>query len=248
MSRTFLIVFSAFYFLLLAVHVFAGEFGPRSAAPEFYHLLARLTKPLLLLSLIGVTAAVVRRTVLSPFAYWLSAGLVLSLAGDVLLMFQSVAESYFTFGLAAFLCGHIAYIVAFTRTYRRDHEVELLRKQGWLLVAVAGYAVYFFSQLAPSLGSMIAPVMLYTIVITLMLLMALSRFGKVCNASFWPVTAGAALFVASDSVLAWNKFAEDVPFSHFWIMGLYGTAQFLIAAGGWRQLADEAEKAAAHNI
>lgn len=243
-----MVVFSAFYFLLLGVHVFSGEFGPHSDAPALFLSVTRITKPLLLLSLIGVTAAVVQRTVLSPFAYWLSAGLVFSLAGDVLLMFQSAADFYFTLGLAAFLLGHIAYIVAFTRTYRRDHEVELLRKQGWLLVLVAGYAVYFFSQLAPSLGPMIAPVMLYTVVITLMLLMALSRFGKVCDASFWPVTAGAALFVASDSVLAWNKFAEDVAFSHFWIMGLYGTAQFLIAAGGWRQLADEASKASTEHV
>lgn len=240
MSKRALTVFGALYFLLLSVHVFAGEYGPHSEASDFYLLFTKISKPLLLISLTAATAAVVSKTDLTPFARWMLFALIFSLAGDVLLIFQSNAEMYFTLGLTAFLIGHIGYIVAFTRTYRRDHEVELLRKQGWLLVLVAGYAVYFFGKLAPSLGSMIAPVMLYTVVITLMLLMALSRFGKVCDASFWPVVAGAALFVASDSVLAWDKFAGEVAFSHFWIMGLYGTAQFLIVAGGWRQLRDEA--------
>lgn len=46
--------------------------------------------------------------------------------------------------------------------------------------------------------------------------------------------AGSLLFVASDTVLAWNMFVEAVPYSGVLIMTTYYGAQLLIA----RSLAD----------
>jgi uncharacterized membrane protein YhhN len=50
------------------------------------------------------------------------------------------------------------------------------------------------------------------------------------------MASGAVLFVASDSILAWNKFVNHVPHSHLLIMGTYGLAQWGIAMGAVIQI------------
>lgn len=236
-----LLPFSLFYFALLTLHVYAGQFGPYSFDhADLFDEIKNITKPFLVGSLLVWVGYYAKRHGLGKFSRWLIAGMALCLLGDVLLIFQAVDAMWFTWGLGAFLIGHIAYSVSFTRTHRSDHEVALLKQKGWLLVLVAGYAVYFFSRISPSLGTMVAPVMLYTVVISVMVLLALNRYGKVCDRSFWPVAAGAAIFVVSDSVLAWNKFVVPLDFSHLYIMATYGSAQFLIAIGGIFQIVDQA--------
>jgi uncharacterized membrane protein YhhN len=234
-------LFSFLYFALLVLHLYAGQFGPYAQENSaLFEMVESITKPLLVLSLLVWFGFSAKHYHFSKFAKWLIVGMVFCLIGDVLLMFQEEDGKWFTWGLGAFLVGHIAYSTAFTRTHRRDHEVALLKQKGWLLVLVAGYAVYFFSRISPSLGPMIAPVMLYTVVISVMVLLALNRYGKVCDRSFWPIAAGASIFVVSDSLLAWNKFVSPMDYSHIYIMASYGTAQFLIAVGGVFQVIDQA--------
>jgi uncharacterized membrane protein YhhN len=236
-------LFVALYICLLSTHVYAGQWGVTDVfnAP-FFELVAYISKPGLLISLVLWVLADIYKVDLSAFAKWILIGLLFSLCGDAFLMFQADHDGFFELGLGSFLMAHIAYIIAFTRTHRRDHEVQLLRQQGWLLMIVVGYGVYFFSKLSPHLGGMTAPVMCYTLAITVMLLMALNRFGKVCNRSFWPITGGAAMFVASDSLLAWNKFVHLLTFSHVLIMLTYGLAQLLIAYGALMQIRDQARQ------
>lgn len=236
-----LLPFSLFYFSLLTVHVYAGEFGRHSLDfGDTFDALKNFTKPVLVISLLLWVGYYAVQKGLTKFSKWLIVGLLLCLGGDILLIFQEQDAMWFSLGLASFLLGHIAYSISFTRTHRHDHEVALLKQKGWLLVLVAGYAVYFFSRISPSLGTMVAPVMLYTVVISVMVLLALNRYGKVCDRSFWPIAAGAAIFVVSDSVLAWNKFVSPVEYSHLSIMATYGGAQFLIALGGVFQVVDQA--------
>jgi len=236
-----LLPFTIFYFILLILHVYAGEFGVYLLDyGETFDAIKNFTKPVLLISLLAWVGYFAVQKGLTKFSKWLIVGLVFCLGGDVFLIFQEQDSMWFSLGLGSFLLGHIAYSIAFTRTHRHDHEVALLKQKGWLLVLVAGYAVYFFSRISPSLGAMVAPVMLYTIVISVMVLLALNRYGKVCNRSFWPIAIGAAIFVVSDSVLAWNKFVSPLEFSHVYIMATYGMAQFLIALGSVFQVVDEA--------
>ena len=156
-------------------------------------------------------------------------------------MFQSVHDGYFIAGLISFLLAHLFYLWAFTITYLNNHEIALIKRQGWVLVLVIGYGILFFREIKEHVGSLIGPVMLYTAAITIMLLMAVNRFGRVGRASFWLVASGAALFVASDSILAWNKFVESLPGSHFLIMLTYGVAQLLIVLGAIKQVEDTRE-------
>lgn len=226
-------VFSIVYLLLLAIHLLSGELDQA--------FLKALTKPALLSSLIAYFGLNTANFGKSKFGLFLLLGLVFSLGGDVLLMFQA-EEGFFMFGLGSFLIAHLFYIAAFTKTYEENHEIKLLKKYGWVMLVVVGYAYFFFNAIKDFLHDMVGPVLVYTMVISLMLLIALNRYKKVSGSSFTYVAVGAALFVASDSILAWNKFVRELDHAHLWIMMTYGLAQFGIAKGGVVQVRDQSVK------
>ena len=93
------------------------------------------------------------------------------------------------------------------------------------------YAGIMLWMLAPTLGPMLWPVVLYTATISAMLLAAMATEGQIPRyASYWLV-AGAALFVASDSVLAINKFYQSLQWAGAFIMITYAAAQWMIVQG-----------------
>jgi uncharacterized membrane protein YhhN len=90
--------------------------------------------------------------------------------------------------------------------------------------------------LLPYLGDMKLPVMIYGLVISYMLMMAMNMlFIKNKKAGQWMVT-GASLFVLSDSMLAINKFYQPFEAASVLIMLTYGLAQFFIVEGAIRYI------------
>ena len=89
--------------------------------------------------------------------------------------------------------------------------------------------------LAPGLGSMKLPVIVYAIVIHGMLAAALNRRLKVNRQSYWLVFSGAALFILSDSMIALNRFSFSFNMARIFIMSTYVLAQYLIAVGCLKQ-------------
>lgn len=75
------------------------------------------------------------------------------------------------------------------------------------------------------------PVLMYAIIITVMAIMAVNRYGKVNIFSFKLILYGALFFLLSDSALAVNKFAQPIPQAGVLIMGTYMIAQYLIVYG-----------------
>jgi uncharacterized membrane protein YhhN len=148
-----------------------------------------------------------------------------SVCGDVLLDMQS--PSFFIYGLFAFLVGHLFYIVLFFRYAKRPD-----RNGRWTIAGLAVLAcvmVWIFHGIPPAL---FAPVLSYIAVIITMSVGALlvpaeSRF------LFW----GALLFIASDIVLAVNKFLFPIPYGRVMNIGLYFIAQWTIITAAmtlWR--------------
>ncbi len=228
-------IFSIIYFLVLAIHIFAGE--------QDQGLIANISKPAILgLLIVYFLVDLLKNKKRDSFGYLILAGLVFSLGGDVFLIFQGEASMYFMLGLGSFLIAHILYITAFTKTYLVNHEIKFLQKYGWAMLLVVAYGWFFFNAIKDFLGPMIGPVLVYTMVISLMLLIALNRFRKVSTASFLWITVGALFFVASDSLLAWNKFVRELDHSHLLIMLTYGLAQYGITRGAVRQLRDVSSK------
>ncbi len=152
----------------------------------------------------------------------LGMALAFSSLGDALLDLDP--ERLFLRGLFAFLVAHFIYILLFVRNWARP-----LRPKGWqlaLLAAVLIYSLLLSQWLAPSLGSVAGPVMLYVCVITVMVVSAaLAGFSKP-----W-VYSGVILFLISDSILAVNKFKSPVPGREYLVWTTYYLAQYGIAIG-----------------
>ena len=197
-----------------------GEYrGPRA--------LVYLAKPL-------ATLLILALAVLAPpgadpqVARWIVAGLVFSLAGDVLLMLPA---DRFAAGLASFLVAHLCYIAAFTSQAGFQLAPLLLVP---LLVAV--WLVY--RRLAPGLGSLRIPVIVYIGVIVVMAWQALARCAVVPGAGPPLAAAGALLFAVSDSALALARFQGRFQGSQTVVYGTYFAAQWLIAVSLYAAPAD----------
>ena len=159
-------------------------------------------------------------TFVTKFDALLIGALVFSLGGDVFLMLPG---NYFIPGLGSFLVAHLFYIV-------------LLRQgQGWFpsrtaLLCVLGFGAVMYGVLWSSLGDPVLKVAVaaYVSVIALMTAQAIGRAVVLGDAAARWVAVGACVFMASDSLIAINKFLTPVPLSPLWILCTYYAAQMLI--------------------
>lgn len=163
-------------------------------------------------------------------ALWFGLGALLSLAGDVFLLWL---DRFFVFGLAAFLLAHIAYLIGFNTPLPPVTMWSLLLA---VIIGVSGVRVMrrlLMGVHASGQSRLAIPVALYGVVITLMLLSALltlsnAQWSALASAS---VSLGALFFYASDIVLAWNKFIQPMPRGRMLNIGLYHIGQILLIAG-----------------
>jgi len=158
----------------------------------------------------------------AAYTMGITAGLILSLGGDVALMFPS--QRAFTLGLALFLLAHLVYSLTFTLP-NGFHPPDLI--SGAVLLAVAA-ACYLY--LKPGLGSMKGPVLVYILVICFMAHRALSLFfgDAFTPAQAWLASAGAVLFLLSDWILAIDRFRHPLKRERLGLLAYYA-GQLLIA-------------------
>lgn len=160
------------------------------------------------------------------------AGLACALLGDVLLM---LPQDMFVAGLAMFLLAHLCFLAAWL-----DDSRFATKPIGWLLclLAAAGLLVTLWSGLAPPLRP---AVLVYALVLATMAGQALGRAWQhatprdvLAVPARWAAT-GALLFMASDSLLAWDRFRVALPLAPLWILGTYYPAIWAIARSVARQ-------------
>ncbi|MDR6176465.1 putative membrane protein YhhN [Nocardioides zeae] len=182
-----------------------------------------VVKPAALLAL--ATAALAGGALDSTAGVWLVVALLLGTAGDVLLLGDS--ERRFLGGLGAFLVGHLAYVACFATL---GISVSWWLAGGAVALAgalVAGRAVLPATFRSGGIG-LAAPVAAYMLVIGAMLVTA-------WGTGLALVAAGAAVFVASDTVLALDRFARPrdwvAPWPHVAVMVTYHLGQALIVVG-----------------
>lgn len=172
-----------------------------------------ITKPLT-----TVGAMVIAATAGGPHAATTVAviALALCLAGDLALL---PAIDQFVVGLAAFLLGHIAFIVMFAE----------LGFDRWPLagVAVAGCALLLGTVAVPIVRGAAAkgfgiPVRAYLAVICAM---------TICGwaTGNWLIMVGSAAFIISDTILGWGQFVAERAWMHVAIMVTYHLAIVALA-------------------
>jgi len=143
---------------------------------------------------------------------WLIAALCLGLLGDVYLM---LPVDLFVPGLAAFLLGHLAYIA--------DFHATLGWRLFWFAVVVgATFPVSGRIIGAVKEGNLRVAVIVYFAVISFM---AASAFASGLKLA----AVGAALFVASDAIIAWDRFVQPLPWGRVAIIVTYHLGQFGLA-------------------
>ena len=188
--------------------------------------IARLLKPFLLPILL---IAVYLSNTFSSKKILLTA-LTFSWIGDIVLLFANKGELYFIVGLVAFLISHVFYIVLFNQqavTTSISNKISFGAGIGLILL-------YFFgiiTTLGPKLGPLTVPVIVYAIVISSMLYFALKGSYQWNAIPYQSVLVGALFFIASDSILAFNKFYQPIPYASFLIMITYLAAQYGIVCG-----------------
>ena len=169
-------------------------------------------------------------------AFWFGLGVVFSLAGDVLLMLS--LDRFFLFGLIAFLFTHIWYTIGF-----RDAAAEMgFWSLLWsILISInVGRLLRQITEAMRARGQkkLIFPVIIYGTVISIMLYAAMSTIYDQDwrpSAAFF-VSLGAILFVASDVILAWNRFVSPLKSGRVWNILLYHLGQIGLIAGVISQL------------
>ena len=173
-------------------------------------------------------------------------GLVASSFGDVFLEFEdrnsgapdgAQGVDFFLLGLASFFVGHVAYVIAFWG----DALPPVLN-----CLPLGAYGAGLVAFLWPNVPEDTRiPVVAYAGVISLMAYRALSRHYTTARqrpgaASFLTGAVGALLFVASDSILAANKFLPtpllSAPWGRLAVMATYFAAQLAIAVSATSNL------------
>jgi uncharacterized membrane protein YhhN len=184
-------------------------------------------KPLATLCVIAWAASAVADDVVVK--RWIVAGLACSLAGDVALLWPVQG---FLAGLVSFLLGHLAYLVALTRRVRL--AAVPMAFVAW--AAVAGGVLSFLWHGVPQ--ALRVPVIVYVAALSAMAAQASTVWRMrvpAPDAARWGLVAlGGALFVASDAVLAIDKFVGGVPMPTLWNLSTYWLAQWLIARAAQR--------------
>jgi len=163
-------------------------------------------------------------------------GILFSLGGDVFLMLPD-EKKWFLPGLVSFLLAHVFYIVGL------NYVIPALNIFGiFLAISIALFVAQIYRRIAAGLHAsgqdkLRLPVLIYSIVISLMWLSALLTIFET-SWSTTPsllVSVGATLFVASDIILAWNRFVSPIKNGRLINLITYHLGQILLIVGAVMQ-------------
>lgn len=158
---------------------------------------------------------------LPRYRYAVVAGLSLGLLGDVLLMLPG--EVAFMAGLGSFLLGHVAYLQAW-----RQRAPLFAAAWPFALYGVLACAVFAFlwAHLPVDLR---VPVAVYVLALAMMAAQAAATWWRRRDRPSALAAIGGACFLASDAILAVDRFALPFLAAQALLLALYWLAQSSIA-------------------
>jgi uncharacterized membrane protein YhhN len=154
------------------------------------------------------------------YARAIGVGLLFSLSGDVWIMLPG---NRFVYGLVSFLIAHICYIFAFANGAPANSFP-------WPVFPLALIGVIILAYLWPALpAGMKAAVSLYVAIIVVMAGLAVNRAVAQFSTGTFSAAIGALLFMASDSILAIDRFRRPFHLAQAALLSTYYSAQLMIA-------------------
>lgn len=148
--------------------------------------------------------------------------LIFAWLGDVFLLGEG--SLYFALGLSSFMIMQILYTLIFLKDRQKPHSLFYPT-----LIFLILYCLSFNIYLAPNTGSLLIPVIIYSIAIAAMAFAAAIRIKN--SVAYKMILFGVILFVISDSILSINKFAGSFWKGGFFVMLTYMLAQYFIVEG-----------------
>jgi uncharacterized membrane protein YhhN len=211
------------YMLILMLHLFAQLLGYTSLQYGSKLVLLPLLMLFFYVQPFFETAAKTK--------YLILLGLFGSFLGDAFLL----SEAYFIPGMIAFMTTHIFNILFFHPLKPTDGKLK--SKYFIAMFLLTAFCVFVYGFLKDAMGALIYPILVYMILISTSALYTVraslnEKANKIADL-FW--TPGMLFFIASDAVLAFNKFywSTQSPIDNIGLvtMATYGIAQMLLVKG-----------------
>ena len=183
--------------------------------PVIFYITKPLTTTLILLPVVANLPG-------SEGAYvpLIAVGLIFALLGDIFLM---LSEARFVLGIASFAATHAFYLAAFIWIA----GVALINPSTIPLVL---FAAIMTRYLWPGVSSSLrVPVLGYVVLITVMTVQAIGAGLRIETSAMAVAAAGAVLFLASDSMLAVDRFRLPFRAARGLVLSTYWLGQWLIA-------------------
>jgi uncharacterized membrane protein YhhN len=223
-------LYFAFY-VLLSISVIASQLLHLDA-------LQNILKPLLMPSLIFIYMSLYDAK-FQKYDCLIIASLFFSMLGDSFLM---PYFNIFMAGLGSFLVAHILYLTAFAPEIAKPIKLT----KDILLYLILGIfffislVFYLFSSLLETNSAVIlmVAIAIYAGVLFSVFATAIFRNRK-STVSYHYILLGAALFLLSDGLLAFNKFVTPIGLSELWVMSTYTAAQAFIVFGALKRNRNE---------
>jgi uncharacterized membrane protein YhhN len=173
------------------------------------------------LTMVMILSLAWERTTASPsvYSYLILSGLCLSLLGDIFVMLPG--NKFIKPGLLAFLAGYLLYILAFS------WNIRIVSYPPLLLILALGAVAYLY--LYSRLDKMRLPVLIYVVVVSVMVWLAINRYLSFLDQKGFLVMVGGILLLLSESVWGLNRFRKQFWLAEILILGTYFPAQVLFA-------------------
>lgn len=201
---------------ILTVLSAMGSIATRYRGPALVHY---IFKPLTMIFILAIAF----EGPTSAYRHWIIAGLCLSLVGDVFLMLPEDRAHRFITGLASFAVAHLCYIAAFSLSHPVTAPL-------WPLLPLGLISAGILIPIWSGVGALKGPVLVYTLVLVIMAFEAAGQFFAKPSLATTFSLAGAVLFMASDSLLAVNRFRRPFRSAQALLLSTYFLAQWLIAS------------------
>lgn len=208
-----------------AVAVLANLIARALGAAEAAAVVKPALLPLLALTAVTAAGGIQTRTV-----RLLVVAQLLGCAGDILLIPSGILP--FACGLGCFLAGHIFYVCIFGKESWKG-----MKAGQWILALVVMAAAVACLLMGIGVkGTFLVPFAVYGMMLMFLVFSGLAGIirKKANPATWWIITAGAALFAFSDSLIAIQQFNGGSTFKEFLVMLTYLAAQSLLAWGALR--------------
>lgn len=184
-----------------------------------------MTRPLLMPSLLWWFLSQISRPYSFAHRRMINA-LLLATAGDIFALLAKFNDWFFFADIMCYLFMHMMYVLIFLSVIRFQEVSKV-----YIAIAIIIFIIYgivFLNYLLPHSGWLTLPILIYASAVTLTIITSAITITYFPRPLFIMLMAGTIIYLASDTIIATNKFITPVYLSGFWGLLAYIVAQALI--------------------